>query len=361
MHYDLINYRIKGVKLMINIKNLCKTFYTNGEEKEVLKNISINIEDGEIYGLIGLSGAGKSSLLRCINLLEKPTSGEVIVNGANVESMKGVKLRDLRRQIGMIFQQFNLLNSSTVYENIAFPLRISNVPKSQIDKRVMELLEIVELTDKKDAYPSKLSGGQKQRVGIARALANNPSILLLDEATSALDPSTTNSILELLKSINSNLNITMIVVTHEMAVIKKLCSRVAVIEDGSIVEEGQVVDIFSNPSSKTVQRFLNEVIPELPKEKLVQEDSRSSKTVMINFLGEDAEKPFISDMVKHFDISANILSGNIEIVQNLQIGRLIINISGNKDNVTSALHYLLKNNLRIEVLENGSFKPYELY
>lgn len=346
---------------MIRIRNLCKTFNTNGEEKEVLKNINIEIEDGEIYGLIGLSGAGKSSLLRCINLLEKPTSGEIIVNGTNVESMKGIELRSLRRKIGMIFQQFNLLNSSTVYENIAFPLRISSMPKDEIDKRVVELLQMVELTDKKDAYPSKLSGGQKQRVGIARALANNPSILLLDEATSALDPSTTSSILELLKSINSKLKITMIVVTHEMSVIKKLCSRVAVIEDGSIVEEGLVVDIFSNPSSKTVQKFLNEVIPELPNEKFLVETGNELKTVMVNFLGEDAEKPFISDMVKNFDVSANIISGNIEIVQNMQIGRLIINISGKKDNVTSALHYLLGKNLRIEVLIDGSFKSYELY
>lgn len=349
------------MKLLITINNLCKTFSTNGEEKEVLRNINLKIEDGEIYGLIGLSGAGKSSLLRCINLLEKPTSGEVIVDGTNVECIRGLELRNLRRKIGMIFQQFNLLNSSTVYENIAFPLRISNMPKHQIDKRVKELLEMVELTDKKDAYPSKLSGGQKQRVGIARALANSPSILLLDEATSALDPSTTNSILELLKSINEKLQITMIVVTHEMAVIKKLCSRVAVIEEGSIVEEGMVVDIFSNPSSKTVQKFLKEVIPELPRESFKALDNSELKTVMINFLGEDAQKPYISDMVKHFDINANILSGNIEIVQNLQIGRLILNISGEKDNVTSALHYLLKNNLRIEVLENGCFKPYELY
>lgn len=346
---------------MIRIKNLYKTFYTNGEEKEVLKNISIDIEDGEIYGLIGLSGAGKSSLLRCINLLEKPTSGEIIVNGTNVESMRGLELRNLRRRIGMIFQQFNLLNSATVYDNIAFPLRISKVPESQIEKRVMELLQVVELTDKRDAYPSKLSGGQKQRVGIARALANNPSILLLDEATSALDPSTTNSILDLLKSINSKLKITMIVVTHEMSVIKRLCSRVAVIEEGSIVEEGLVVDIFSNPSSKTVQKFLNDVIPELPKVTFSPDYKDDLKTVMINFLGEDAEKPYISNMVKLFDISANIISGNIEIVQNVQIGRLIINISGRKDNVANALHYLLENNLRIEVLANGSFKPYELY
>lgn len=345
---------------MINIKDLCKTFYTNGEEKEVLKNISIEIEDGEIYGLIGLSGAGKSSLLRCINLLEKPTTGEVIIDGTNVERLKGVELRSLRRQIGMIFQQFNLLNSSTVYENIAFPLLISKIPQTQIDKRVMELLQMVELTDKRDAYPSKLSGGQKQRVGIARALANNPSILLLDEATSALDPSTTNSILDLLKSINSKLHITILVVTHEMSVIKKLCSRVAVIEEGSIVEEGLVVDIFSNPSSKTVQKFLNDVIPELPKDNFIIEDSNELKTVMINFLGEDAEKPYISNMSKNFDISANIISGNIEIVQNVQIGRLIINISGKKDNVAKALHYLLENNLRIEVLKDGSFKPYQL-
>ncbi len=346
---------------MISIKNLSKTFYTNGEAKEVLKNISVEIEDGEIFGLIGLSGAGKSSLLRCINLLEKPTSGEVIVNGTNVESLKDVELRGLRRQIGMIFQQFNLLDSSTVFDNIAFPLHIANIPKSQINKRVMELLQMVELTDKRDAYPSKLSGGQKQRVGIARALANSPSILLLDEATSALDPSTTSSILDLLKSINSKLKITMLVVTHEMSVIKKLCSRVAVIEDGSIVEEGKVVDIFSNPSSKTVQKFLNDVIPELPKVKFSVEDGNELKTIMINFLGEDAEKPFISNIVRNFDISANIISGNIEIVQNMQIGRLIINISGSQDNVANALHYLLENNLRIEVLENGSFEPYQLF
>lgn len=343
---------------MINIKDLSKTFITNGIKKEVLKNINLKIEDGEIYGLIGLSGAGKSSLLRCINLLEKPTSGEILINNVNIETLRGEKLRALRRDTGMIFQQFNLLNSSTVYENIAFPLRISKQPEVEIKKRVMELLETVDLVEKKDAYPSKLSGGQKQRVGIARALANSPSVLLLDEATSALDPSTTNSILDLLKYINTHYKITMVVVTHEMSVIKRICSKVAVIEDGLIVEEGKVIDIFSNPSSKTVQKFLNELVPELPELPRRSMAAEKDITVLVNFLGQAVEEPYISNMIRNYDVTANIISGNIETLQGTQIGRLIINISGVNSKVDMAIDYLLNNNLKIEVLKDGCFKPY---
>jgi D-methionine transport system ATP-binding protein len=243
--------------------------------------------------------------------------------------------------------------NSTVYENIAFPLKTSSYPKGQIEARVNELLEMVELQDKKNAYPSKLSGGQKQRVGIARALANNPSILLLDEATSALDPATTNSILELMKSINRKLGITIVVVTHEMDVIKKLCSRVAVIQEGSIVEEGRVIDVFSNPQTKTTNKFLHAENTEIPD---WVDNSTDSRTIRIHFMGEETGKPYISNIIRDFNVTANIISGNIEIVQNVQIGRLVVNISGKSENIDNALKYLTSNNLRIEVFEDDSFK-----
>lgn len=305
--------------------------------------------------MIGLSGAGKSTLLRCINRLEDVTSGKVLIDGTDITKLEGRALRDTRKKIGMIFQHFNLLMNSTVYENVAFPLKISGMPRESINKRVMELLSVVELTDKKDVYPSRLSGGQKQRVGIARALANNPRILLSDEATSALDPTTTESILKLLRDINSKLGITMVIITHEMQVIKQLCDKVAVIENSVVVEQGKVIDLFTNPRTQTSKRFLKDTIAKLPEGMASVDDNPKEEILRISFLGDDASRPFISDIVKEFDVTANIISGNIENIQNMQVGSLIIRISGVKDSIDSAINYLNSKNLKIEVFRNGSF------
>ncbi len=338
---------------MITIKNLSKVYSTNGKDVVALKDINLTINDGEIYGIMGLSGAGKSSLIRCINMLEKPTTGSISINGTEMTKLSPKELREMRKKIGMIFQHFNLLMNSTVYENIAFPLKISKVKDSVIKKRVNELLKVVELEDKKYAYPSQLSGGQKQRVGIARALANNPDIILSDEATSALDPTTTESILNLLKNINKQYGITIVVITHEMSVIRNLCDRVAVLENGVIIEEGNVIDIFSNPSTETSKRFLKDMIAELPPDILIDDENPNEEILRLSFFGNSSNEPVISHMIKKFDVDVNIISGNIERVQNSQIGNLLIKINGDPSSIKDAIKFLEKNSLRIEVLKNG--------
>ena len=234
---------------MIELKNISKTYYDNGKKVEALKNINLSFNPGEIVGIIGYSGAGKSTLLRCINLLEPPTTGEVIINGVTLNTLNDKELREIRKKIGMIFQHFNLMKSRTISKNISYPLKGSNLSKKEIDLRVEELLELVNLKEKKENYPSQLSGGQKQRVGIARALANKPDIILCDEATSALDPETTISILKLLKKVNQELGVTIILITHQMEVIKEICDRVIVMEDGEIKEQGDIVEVFSRPKA----------------------------------------------------------------------------------------------------------------
>ena len=339
---------------MIEIKDLHKVYESQNGKVNALNNINLTIHDGDIYGIIGLSGAGKSSLVRCINMLEVPTSGEIRINGEDMTQLKPARLREVRKKIGMIFQHFNLLMNSTVYDNIAFPLRISKVPENIIQNRVNELLEVVDLVEKKNAYPSQLSGGQKQRVGIARALANKPDILLSDEATSALDPTTTESILDLLKDINRKMGITIIVITHEMDVIKKLCDKVAVMENGVIVEEGRVIDVFSDPKTSTSQRFLKDMIAELPPYIKLDDDNYEEEYVRAAFLGENARKPLISNMVKRWDVDAVIIGGNIEHIGDTQLGSLLIKLSGTKENVAGAVQYLLDNDIRIEVLKNNA-------
>lgn len=341
-----------GVIILIDLINVTKKYETPDGHITALNDVSLHIEKGEIFGIIGLSGAGKSSLIRCINLLEVPTSGKVLVDSTDITKLNGKDLRDMRKRIGMIFQHFNLLMNSTVYENIAFPLKISGMDKDKINKRVIELLEVVELTDKKDVYPSRLSGGQKQRVGIARALATNPDIILSDEATSALDPATTQSILNLLKNINREFGITIVVITHEMAVVKSLCDKVAVMENGIIVEQGIVRELFSNPQNKTSREFLKDMTAKLPEGILIN-NNPEEKVLRISFIGDDANKPFISHMVKEFDVDANIIAGNIESIQNMQIGSLIVKLSGREKNIELAENYLSSNNLRIEVIKNG--------
>lgn len=242
---------------MIEVKNLSKSFSTPYGKVEVLKNIDLTVENGDIFGIIGFSGAGKSTLIRCINGLEKPNTGEIIVGNNEITKLKGKELRNARKKIGMIFQQFNLFDSKTVYENIAFPLEISGYSKEKVKNRVDEILELVELTDKREAYPLQLSGGQKQRVGIARALANEPDVLLSDEATSALDPQTTYSILELLKDINKKLKLTIVIITHELDVLRYCTNNMVVLQDGHIVERGSTEGLFLNPNSKTLKQFID--------------------------------------------------------------------------------------------------------
>lgn len=242
---------------MISLENVSKIFRTASGEVHAVREVSLNIEQGEIFGIIGFSGAGKSTLVRCINLLERPTEGTVTIDGTDLTKLDEKRLREVRRKIGMIFQHFNLLRSRTVYDNIAFPLKKSDVSKEEKHKKILSLLELVGLSDKKDVYPSQLSGGQKQRVAIARALANNPKVLLCDEATSAIDPQTTKSILNLLKHVNQTLGITIVVITHEMAVVKDICDRVAIMQQGHIVEEGSTEDVFLHPRENVTKDFIS--------------------------------------------------------------------------------------------------------
>ncbi|WP_288301919.1 methionine ABC transporter ATP-binding protein [uncultured Veillonella sp.] len=262
---------------MIEFKQINKEFVSKGHRVQALQNVSLTIEDGDIFGIIGFSGAGKSTLLRMVNALETPTDGEVLINGTNINALSHSELRQVRKNIGMVFQSFNLLNSKTVYENVAIPLKLNKVDAATIDKRIKELLEFVNLPDKANAYPSQLSGGQKQRVGIARALATKPSILLCDEATSALDPETTEAILQLLQRVNKEFNITVLLVTHEIHVIQEICNRVAVMEHGKVVETGSVLDVFSRPEQSMTKRFVQTVIPEKIPDSIIAELQRDTR------------------------------------------------------------------------------------
>ncbi|TCK92491.1 D-methionine transport system ATP-binding protein [Natranaerovirga hydrolytica] len=339
---------------MIAIKNLKKIYTTKDNDVHALNNINLSINKGEIFGVIGLSGAGKSSLIRCINMLEVPTSGEILMEGTDLTKLKPKGLRQQRKKIGMIFQQFNLLNHSTVYDNIAFPLKIAKYPKAKIEKRVNELLDLVELSDKKKVYPSQLSGGQKQRVGIARALANNPDVLLSDEATSALDPTTTEAILNLLKNINKALGITILLITHEMSVIKKICHKVAVMENGAVVEEGNVIDVFARPQTETSKKFLKDKIPKFP-QKITQNGVDNEMIMSLSFVGDSTNESVISNVIKTYDVDINIISGTIEQIQEQSVGRLIIKIKGEKESVNAAINYLKnkKDDIEVEVINHG--------
>ena len=341
---------------MIELVNVEKTYYSKAGDIHALHKTNLSIKAGEIFGIIGLSGAGKSTLVRCINMLERPTGGKVFVDGAELTAMSDAQLRKARQSIGMIFQHFNLLTSRTVYQNIAFPLEIHGMSKAEIDKRVRPLLELVQLEERADYYPSQLSGGQKQRVGIARALASNPKVLLCDEATSALDPQTTKSILELLKDINKKLNLTIVLITHQMEVVKAICDRVAVIENGDIIEEGPMVDVFTNPQHPTTKEFtksvINAEIPDMIKNmKLTDTYKEGSKLIVrISFIGDSASEPIVSGMVKRFAVDVSILYGNIDQLKDVPFGTLIIEVSGDKSGIKNALEYLHSQNLKTEVI-----------
>ncbi|MCD7854728.1 MAG: ATP-binding cassette domain-containing protein [Clostridiales bacterium] len=333
------------------IKNLYKTYGEGSSKVEALKNINIEIERGEIFGIIGLSGAGKSSLVRCINLLEVPERGEVLINGKDITKISKKELRAERKNIGMIFQHFNLLMNSTVYDNIAFPLKLIKTPKDQIDKRVGELLEIVGLADKKDVYPAQLSGGQKQRVGIARAIATQPDIIMCDEATSALDPETTKSILQLIKEINQNLKVTVIIITHEMEVIKQVCDRVAVLDSGSVVETGSVSDVYINPETETAKKFFKSVDLELDNRVYNKALKEKGTVIQAIFRGDKSTDPYISQMIKQFDVEAAILLGNIQSMENMLVGTLVLRVDGKEENVKAAVNYLKDNGVIVEVVK----------
>ncbi|MEK0291257.1 methionine ABC transporter ATP-binding protein [Caldifermentibacillus hisashii] len=336
---------------MIEIKNLTKTYFSKDREVKAVNNVSITIHDGEIFGIVGYSGAGKSSLLRCINLLERPTSGKITVDGVDLTKLDNKRLRQARLKIGMIFQHFNLVSQKTVAENIAFALKASKTPKNKIEKRVDELLDMVGLADKKDVYPGQLSGGQKQRVGIARALANNPKVLLCDEATSALDPTTTKSILNLLKKINKELNITIVIITHEMDVVKEICHRMAIMENGRIVEQGNVYDIFASPKEQLTKEFIQSVVSfDLPKAtlRLVR-----GTLVKLLFRGEVAGEGVVSETLKKFQINGNFLHGSIEYIQERPLGIFIMELTGDQEEINKAIHYIEHRNAEVEVLNNG--------
>lgn len=337
---------------MIEIKGLVKNYSTGQGVLHALNGVDLKVNEGEIFGIIGPSGAGKSTLIRSLNLLEIPDAGSIKINGKEVRSQKGKELRDFRRKIGMIFQHFNLLSSRTVRENIAFPLEIAGVPAGERNRKVDRLMELVGLSAHADHYPSELSGGQKQRVGIARALANDPQILLSDEATSSLDPESTEAILDLLKRIRDELNLTIVLITHEMEVIKKICDRVAVLENGRVIEEGEVIDVFLNPQQELTRRFIRTVIDYTLPEGL-EEMVIKGTLVRVTFKGESTHQPLMSLLVKKYQIDANILYGRIDDIQGTPFGTLILEMIPNGGSIDQALNFLKEQGLVVEVLKNG--------
>ncbi|MDW7667423.1 MAG: methionine ABC transporter ATP-binding protein [Bacillota bacterium] len=334
---------------MIKIQNLYKEF-TNGKEKlTAVKNLNLDITQGEIFGIIGLSGAGKSTLIRCINRLEEPTGGKIIIDEVNITDLDKETLRITRKDIGMIFQHFNLLSQKTVFDNIAFSLNLSKMDKKKIERRVDQLLKYVGLEDKKNSYPATLSGGQKQRVAIARAIVNNPKVLLSDEGTSALDPQTTKSILSLLNRIRKEMGITIVMITHQMEVVKEICDRVAIMEDGEIVEVNTVEDLFREPKTKTAHKFINSMHTSVEEEIINPEDFKG-KIVRLSFVGNTARDPIVSQVIRRFNININILSGNINKLQTSSVGHLIVEFTGDEEEISKALDYFKNQDVTVEVI-----------
>ncbi|MDY4280988.1 MAG: methionine ABC transporter ATP-binding protein MetN [[Pasteurella] mairii] len=341
---------------MIKLKNISKIFDISGKKLTALDNVSLEILKGQICGVIGASGAGKSTLIRCVNLLERPTSGSVIIDGKELTELSESQLIQERRNIGMIFQHFNLLSSRTVFGNIALPLELEKKPQDHIQQKVNALLELVGLNDKRDVYPANLSGGQKQRVAIARALASDPKVLLCDEATSALDPATTQSILKLLKEINRTLGITILLITHEMDVVKRICDQVAVIDKGQLIEQGSVGEIFSNPKTALAQEFIRSTfhinLPDEYMEKLSQTPKypNAQPIIKFEFTGRSVDAPLLSQASKKFGVELSILSSQIDYAGGVKFGFVIAEVEGGEDAITQTKIYLMENNVRIEVL-----------
>ena len=344
---------------MIELTHISKDFASGGRTVHAVQDVSLSIGKGEIFGIIGFSGAGKSTLVRCINLLERPTSGSVTVDGKEMTALSARELRQARKKIGMIFQHFNLMPSRTVFGNVAYPLRGSGLSREQIADKVQRLLDLVGIGDKAEAYPKQLSGGQKQRVAIARALANDPNVLLCDEATSALDPQTTKAILRLLKDLNEKLGITVVIITHEMAVVKEICDRVAVMEHGRVVEQGEVFNVFADPRQEITRSFIHTTSNLRKIEELIEEDSpvvqlkAGELIVRLSYIQRNVSEPLISTVSRKFDITLNIIFSDIAIVQNAPIGGTVAIISGERAQITQAMQYLSEKNVGVEVIRDA--------
>ena len=347
------------MEAIIEFKNLNKVFATKGHVVEAVRNVSLCIQRGEIYGIIGFSGAGKSTLVRCINMLERPSSGNVIVDGVDLCELDEKALRHERKKIGMIFQQFNLMPSRTVFDNVALALYGSGLPKDKIHKKVEQLLMYVGLSERVHSYPSQLSGGQKQRVAIARALANDPKVLLCDEATSALDPQTTRAILELLRRLNKELGITVVVITHEMNVIKRICDHVAVMENGEVVEEGDVFSVFASPQKQITKDFINttsnlaEIYDLVERRDPLVELRPGEVLTMLKFQNATVSEPLISSVSRQYDVVCNILFGDLDIISGSPIGGTVVVFSGEEAKVTSALSHLVDKGISVEVIRDA--------
>ena len=341
---------------MIKLNNITKIFTLPDKKLTALDNVSLHVPKGQICGVIGASGAGKSTLIRCVNLLERPTHGAVIIDDVDLTQLSDAELVKTRRQIGMIFQHFNLLTSRTVFENVALPLELENKSKAEIQKNTTALLALVGLSDKHNVYPANLSGGQKQRVAIARALASDPKVLLCDEATSALDPATTQSILKLLKEINRTLGITILLITHEMEVVKRICDQVAVIDKGRLIEQGTVSEIFSNPKTELAQEFISSTFHiTLPEEYLenlsdTPKHAKSYPIIKFEFTGRSVDAPLLSQASKKFGVELSILTSQIDYAGGVKFGFTIAEVEGDEDAITQAKVYLMENNVRVEVL-----------
>ena len=344
---------------IIELKNISKTFVQDGKTFNAVEDASVSIEKGDIFGIIGFSGAGKSTLVRTINLLGRPTSGTVTVKGKDFLSLSAKDLREERKKIGMIFQHFNLMKSRNVFDNVAFPLKRSGLTKKQISEKVHSLLELVEIDEKAANFPSQLSGGQKQRVAIARALANEPDILLCDEATSALDPTTTKSILKLLKKLKDQLGLTIVIITHQMEVIKEICDKVAVMEKGRIVEQGDVFSIFANPKDEVTRRFIRSTSNLSKVEELIAEDSpvvhleKDEKLVRFTYIKKNVSEPLISAISRLYEVTINIIFAEIEIVQDAPIGGTVAIISGEAATIDRALKHIAAMDVGVEVLKEN--------
>ena len=360
---------------MIELSHISKTYVAPDKNVIALEDVNIRVEAGQVYGIVGYSGAGKSTLVRCINFLERPDAGSIRIDGFGTIEVRGGNafytpesggqsvrltekhLKALRRDLGMIFQHFNLLDRDTVFDNIAYPLKYTGRSKEEIRSRVLELLELVDLSDKVNAYPSELSGGQKQRVAIARALANNPKILLSDEATSALDPDATESILKLLKDLNRKLNLTIVLITHEMAVVKSICDRVAVMENGHVVEEGDVYEVFSNPQQAITKKFVNTSSGMGQINRLIRENSSvlnsDATLVQCTFSKDSVGEALVSDVSRRFGVNVNIILGNVELLRGNPLGGLVVLIDGEEEKRRAVIEYLRAHDVRVEVIARG--------
>lgn len=348
---------------MIDLSHIDVTFHQKKRTIEAVKDVSLQINKGDIYGIVGYSGAGKSTLVRVVNLLQEPSRGTITIDKQviydNKVKLSGSQLRQQRRDIGMIFQHFNLMSQMTAEQNIAFALKHSGLSKAEKKEKVARLLDLVGLSDRAQNYPSQLSGGQKQRVAIARALANDPKILISDESTSALDPKTTKQILALLKELNEKLGLTIVLITHEMQIVKDIANRVAVMQNGHLIEEGSVLDIFTNPKEELTQDFIktatgiDEALAKIKQQSIIKDLSANSRLVLLKYAGNSTDEPLLNGIYKRFNVETNILYGNIEILDNVPVGEMIVVLSGEKDKVEAACAAIEEMDVQITVLKEG--------